>query len=79
MGSEFLLYGYGFVCLSMLLFNIVYNTLMKGSQRRLERRSGRMEAQVESQLRRLRAGEPLEEPHGPAAAEAVPGGEPDRL
>ena len=63
MGSEFLLYGYGFVCLSMLLFNIVYNTLMKGSQRRLERRSGRMGAQVESQLRRLRAGEPLEKSH----------------
>ena len=35
MGSELLLYGYGAVCLSMLVFNIVYNISQK---RRIWRR-----------------------------------------
>lgn len=63
MGAEILLYGYGLVCLGMLIFNILYNLSMKGSQHRLERRSVRLERQVEKQLLLLRQGETLEDRH----------------
>lgn len=46
MGSEILLYGYGIVCLSMLVFNAVYNIIMKGSEFRLERRSRSFEEKI---------------------------------
>ena len=63
MGSEVLLYGYGIICLSMILFNLIYNLVMRGSQKRLLRRSRRLEGLVEVQLTRLRLGEPLEKGH----------------
>lgn len=63
MGSEMLLYGYGAVCLSMLVFNIVYNIVMKGSSRRLERRSGRLAERIEGQLFRISRGGSVEEKH----------------
>lgn len=63
MGSELLLYGYSFVCLSMLFFNIIYNITAKGSQRRLEHRSRHLEERIEAQLQRLKEGKPLERRH----------------
>lgn len=63
MGTEVLLYGYGFVCLSMLAFNILYNLAMKGSQRRLERKGTHLAVRMESQLRRIRQGLPVEPGH----------------
>lgn len=44
MGSEVLLYGYGLVCLSMLVFNIVYNMILKGSDVRMEKKVRHYEA-----------------------------------
>ena len=63
MGSELLLYGYGAVCLSMLVFNIVYNISQKRKDQRLERKSRRLETRVDRQIARLREGEPLERGH----------------
>ena len=37
MGSEVFLYAYGLVCLSMLVFNIVYSLHLRSSDRRLRR------------------------------------------
>lgn len=63
MGSEILLYGYGIVCLSMLVFNAVYNIIMKGSEFRLERRSRSFEEKILQQAERLRGGRPMDEKH----------------
>lgn len=56
MGSEVLLYGYSAVCVSMLVFNIVYFFLLNGRDRRMERTERRFRSRVEYQLDRLRLG-----------------------
>lgn len=63
MGSEMLLYGYGIICLSMILFNLIYGLIIRGSENRLFRRSSRLEDLAETQLYRLRDGQPLEKGH----------------
>ena len=60
MGSEILLYGYGLVCLSMLVFNIIYNITLKGSDMRMEKRVQHYEAQALIQVQRVRRKEPME-------------------
>ena len=55
MGAEVLLYGYGLVCASMLVFNLLYGLHLRSDDRRMERRTGRLRRQVEKQL----AGEPF--------------------
>ena len=60
MGSEVLLYGYGLVCLSMLVFNIVYNMILKGSDVRMEKKVRHYEAQALMQVQRIRREEPIE-------------------
>ena len=42
MGSEFLLYGYGLVCLSMLVFNILYSAYLRTEGKRAARRNKRV-------------------------------------
>ena len=63
MGSEILLYGYGIVCLSMLVYNIVYNMIMHGSDTRLERRKKILAGKIFAQIDRLRHGESIEPQH----------------
>lgn len=63
MGSEVLLYGYGAVCVSMLVFNIVYSLVMRRRSLRSEKRVRRMTVQVDIQLRRLREGSEVEQRH----------------
>lgn len=63
MGSEVLLYGYGTVCVCMLVFNIIYNFSLKGKDHRLEYRTGRLASEIGGQLERLRAGEELSAGH----------------
>ena len=63
MGSEVLLYGYGAVCLSMLVFNIVNSIVMKKQEMRLERRSRVLAAQVEIQMELIRQGKEVEQKH----------------
>ena len=40
MGAEILLYGYGLVCLSMLVFNLLYSLHLRSGDRRLTLRAG---------------------------------------
>ena len=53
MGAEVLLYGYGLVCASMLVFNLLYGLHLRSDDRRMERRTGRLRRQVEKQLDKL--------------------------
>lgn len=54
--SELLLYGYGIVCLGMLVFNVIYNIGLKQNDRRLERRTRKMGERIGAQMERIRAG-----------------------
>ena len=54
MGAEFLLYGYGLVCVSMLVFNLLYSFYLRAGDRRLTRREDRLRQRVEEQLEQLR-------------------------
>ena len=59
MGAEVLLYGYGLVCASMLVFNLLYSLHLRSDDRRMERRTDRLRHRVERQIKRFR-----EEPDG---------------
>lgn len=63
MGSEVLLYGYGFICLSMIVFNLVYGLVMRGSDARRTQRSRQFEELVNGQLYRISQGQPLDNRH----------------
>ena len=52
MGAEVLLYAYGLVCLSMLVFNLIYGLYLRTDDRRRQRRIGRLRRRMESQLNR---------------------------
>ncbi len=54
MRIELMIYIYGAVCASMILFNLVYNLLLTRSQPRMERRCRRIKASVEAQLQECR-------------------------
>ena len=53
MGAEILLYGYGLVCLSMLVFNVPYGLHLRGGDRRLSQRTEALRRQVDGQLRQI--------------------------
>ena len=55
MGAEFLLYGYGLVCVSMLVFNLLYSLHLRSDDRRMDRRVDRMRRRVGEQLEELRS------------------------
>ena len=61
MGVEYMLYFYGAVCCSMILFNVAYAVLLRGNDSRMKRRSQRFREAAERQLRRLEGGERLGE------------------
>ena len=63
MKAEVIIYIYGGVCGSMILFNIFYNLLLKGSEPRMKRRIQKMEQLVAAQLRVLQATGQIEEKH----------------
>jgi len=58
-----LLYGYGAVCLCMLVFNVVYNIVMKGNPKRMERRCRKLSTEVEQQIVRISRGQTADEAH----------------
>ena len=74
MGAEFLLYGYGLVCVSMLVFNLLYSFYLRAGDRRLTRREDRLRQRVEEQLEQLRQLPPgrSRPATGLDAAQAVP-------
>ena len=53
MGAEILLYGYGLVCLSMLVFNLLYSLHLRSGDRRLTLRADALRRQVTEQLHRM--------------------------
>ena len=63
LGSEVLLYGYGLVCVSMLVFNVLYALHLRAGDRRLRRRMAEIARAVAGQLARLRAGQAVEKRH----------------
>ncbi len=63
MGSEALLYGYTAVCVSMLIFNLLYYFSLNRRDRRMGRVSKRLQTQVDRQLARLRWGGAVERRH----------------
>lgn len=63
MKGELLLYGYGLICLSVLVFNILYSFVLKGKDYSLERRKRRYAGRIEEQLAKLREGLPVEQKH----------------
>lgn len=61
MGVEYILYFYGAVCCSMIVFNVVYAVLLRGSDARLERRVCRIREAADRQLERLEQGQEVED------------------
>ena len=55
MGAEVLLYGYGLVCLSMLVFNGLYGLHLRSGDRRLRRRMEVIHRRAEEQLKWMRS------------------------
>ena len=54
MGAEYLLYGYGLVCVSMLVFNLLYGLYLQSDDRKMERREAKIRRRVETYLEEFR-------------------------
>lgn len=63
MRVEILIYLYGAVCASMIVFNVIYNLLLRGSEPRMERRCRKMKGQIDRQLDRIKMDQKVEETH----------------
>lgn len=63
MKAEVMIYLYGAVCISMILFNIVYNLFLRSSEPRMERRCRKMEEKIGRQLARIKMNQAVEEGH----------------
>ena len=50
MGAEILLYGYGIVCLSMLVFNVLYGLHLRSDGRRMDAKTESIRRRVMEQL-----------------------------
>ena len=59
MRIEVLIYCYGAICVSMILFNCICIFAFKSSERRLNKRSRRFDRTLERQLEHIRQGEPI--------------------
>ena len=53
MGAEVLLYGYGIVCMSMLVFNVLYGLHLRSDDRRMDAKMEVIRRRVTEQLRRF--------------------------
>ena len=62
-GAEVLLYGYGLVCLSMLVFNVIYGLHLRSDDKRLKKRIDNIFNQVEKQIENIHEGKPLQSGH----------------
>ena len=63
MRTEVLLYAYGMICVSMIIFNIIYSMIVNGREPRLERKYKRIMKRIDLQLDGIRDGERVEEKH----------------
>ena len=60
MRVEIVIYFYGIVCISMILFNAVYAALLKGSEPRTQNRRQRFREEAEIQLKQIYIGERID-------------------
>ena len=56
MKVEFMIYIYGAVCASMIVFNIIYNLLLKGSESRMPTCAWKKKSKIKAQISRLAVG-----------------------
>ena len=63
MRAEVILYIYGAVCVSMIIFNIAYNIILSRSEPRMERRYNNLKARVYIQLRSVREENKISDSH----------------
>lgn len=63
MQVEYMIYAYGAICISLIVFNIIYNLSLRRSESRMERRCRRIRAEMDEQLDRLSRGQPVDEKH----------------
>lgn len=63
MGSEIILYGYGLVCFSMILFNLVQSRVLRHNDAQLYRQSQVLEQLMTRQFARIGQQQPAEEQH----------------
>lgn len=61
--SQILLYGYGIICLSMILFNTVYSFILKRNDVRLERKIKKFEKEALRQIENIRNSEEIDKKH----------------
>ncbi|MGI6254932.1 MAG: HEAT repeat domain-containing protein [Acutalibacter sp.] len=71
MGVEVMIYIYGAVCLSMIVFNTAYNLAMRSSEPRLEKQEAKLRARVTEELAAVRRGEPVSAAHMDYLARAL--------
>lgn len=63
MHIETMIYAYLAICASMIVFNCACIFVFRRRDRRLHRNSSHMEADIQQQIRRIQAGEPVEARH----------------
>lgn len=63
MHVEILIFIYGAVCVSMIVFNIVYNLVLKGSEPRMVKRCDRFYQNLNTQLEKIEKGFHVEDDH----------------
>lgn len=63
MKIEVMIYIYGAVCVSMIIFNIVYNLLLKRDEQRVKYRSKSLEDKIQIQLERIEKNLKVQEEH----------------
>ena len=63
MGVEAMIYIYGVVCVSMIVFNTLYSFAMRRREPRLEKREARLRAAVAEELAAVRQGKSVSEAH----------------
>ncbi len=63
MKIETMIYIYGSVCVSMIVFNIIYTLVLKGSDPRLKKRCEKLSALIHAQLYNIEQGESPDQAH----------------
>ena len=63
MGVEVMIYIYGAICFSMIIFNIVYGFLMRRSEPRMNKKIKRLQKKIDVQIENICAGKPVDSKH----------------
>lgn len=63
MRIEIVIYIYGAVCVSMVIFNILYNLVLLNGEKRMERKTDQYYREIEMQIQRIIKGEDIDFSH----------------